>query len=323
MNVTSKKSAATFDLSSSGPLLPNDTSTCLIQVREFFAPHSIANVQDSFNLLSFQLYLSDLTLAHSLSLSIPAGGYDINSLLSALNTNLDTQMKTYYTASNITFTSVSLAFDSTTGKVTWGCTMSPSLVAMTNPITTLIATPCPLLEKLGFSSSSSGELFLQGTKSGYGIETSFPSGTILHQSTSSQLVNLSYPNAIYVTIDNIRANNVYAGTGLDILDVLPIAGDFVFGDYIHIQHNSPFRQEVPHAQLKGSVTVRLWDENQNELDFQGQDWTLMLGIEWGLDTHASGLETSKITEIRRPPLFRVPGYDSLHHYQYHPGGKRM
>ena len=136
-------------------------------------------------------------------------------------------------------------------------------------------------------------------------------------------MNLSYPNAIYVTIDNIRANNVYAGTGLDILDVLPIAGDFVFGDYIHIQHNSPFQQEVPHAQLKGSITVRLWDEDQNELNFQNEDWTLVLGIQYALDTFTAGLETSKITERLRPPLFRVPGYDSLDHYKYHLGGKRM
>ena len=99
MSVTSKKSAATFDLSSSGPLLPNDTSTCLIQVREFFAHHSIANIQDSFNSVSFQLYLSDQTLAHSLILSIPPGGYDVDSLLMALNTSLDTKMKTYYDTS--------------------------------------------------------------------------------------------------------------------------------------------------------------------------------------------------------------------------------
>ena len=327
MNTSLKKSDATFDLSSSGPFLPNDTSTCLIQVREFFAPHSIHNINEYSNSFVIQLHLADRSLYRSIPISIASGGYDIQTLMAALNKELKTQMQQYYTAGNITFSAVSLSFNSATGKVSWEPTLvQTNLAAKTNPITSLIALPYPslLLNRLGFDVTWI-DSFLQGSVTGYGFETSFSvdSVSLVRASSSSKLVNLSYPSAIYVTMDNVHANNVYAGTAIDVLDVLPIAGEFVFGDFIHIVHSVPFRQEVPHAQLKGSLTVRLWDENKNELDWQGQDWTLVLGVEWGLDTHAAGLETSNITEVPRPLLFRVPGYDSMDHYKYHHGGKKI
>ena len=229
---------------------------------------------------------------------IAPGGYDVNNtnpIVDAINTFF-----TSFTANGSNpLNKIQCVFDSTTALIRFDFShwVRPSTLYGFY----FIDTPTSIMRPLGFESSQTTNppgLNLSGWLVG---ENGLVSTGIPQMNTQD----------IILKIDQFNTHNRASGFGIgEIFHV--IHPNCTFGDIIDYQPYINFTSQIPRLNLEGLLTVRFVDWDNHEIDWNGQDWTLTLGIQWAVDTGIAGLETVQFNQNLRPLTNHYPdNYDSL------------
>jgi len=168
---------------------------------------------------------------------------------------------------------------------------------------------------LGYQNSK----IVSNTYEGMGVFTGWRFGSNW-KLTSTTPVNFLYPGSIVVKIDQLNTNNRAIGFGLgEVFEIFHT--DTSFGDIINFQPYTPFPSHIARLNLAGVLTVRLVDLSNQELDLHGSDWSITLGIQWGLDTGSAGFENPDTNHNYLPITNVQPtGYDSMQAIRKRPRG---
>jgi hypothetical protein len=283
-------STASFDLETGGVDLDGTATVCIVSVLSFTALNKIYNITDSSNTLQVAWYDTS-TGYHVTTVSVSNGAYDIYSLVDALNTSFTNQ---YSTSSNIA--QYTVTFNSITGLITITPTFSSQpatlygFYVITNNYT-------GLLQKLGFDLTLSTSLL--GKFNGFqDLVTSAHTSLSI---TATNLPDLYYPKMIYVCVDQIHTpnrvslpNNKY---GVVLCEFVNTAA---FGDLLHSEPFNPFEYHIPNLKTN-TLTVRIVDQDNNPINWNGGYWTLVLGLVYGTQSQ----EDPTLGRTFRPLLKRT------------------
>ena len=140
----------------------------------------------------------------------------------------------------------------------------------------------------------------------YGIDTA---GNI----TTPQIIDLSYPRYLYLSIEGINSNNranLPDSSFKNMFAKIPISSNF--GELINYEPTQMAPQNVPNMHVQ-SLTVRVLDEYGEAVDFNNGFWSLSLSIQWAMDVGSAGMEDITMGRTHRPVYFNG-GHDPLHTY---------
>jgi len=296
INKNDKRSVVQFSLPTA-PEVTTDTQTCIVNLLHFYCPNSIYNITDTNNVIGICVVTGDYTPTYYTGY-IPPGGYDINNVNPLLGV-LNTFFQTFAVGTTTPLNGITCTFNSSNAVVTL------DLSAWTPPTNYyglyVLDTPNSVFHPLGFESSQTTNLpgLLVPAWKNQG-------NTIL----STGIPSLSTPDII-MKIDQFNSHNRASGFGIgEVFHVIhPNCG---FGDIIDYAPKIDFTSQIPRLNLEGVLTVRFVDWDNNEINWNGQDWTLTLGIRWAVDTGIAGLETVQFNQNLRPLTNHYPDhYDSL------------
>ena len=122
--------------------------------------------------------------------------------------------------------------------------------------------------------------------------------------TAHRCLNLSYPNFLYVGIDQIHSNNrvsIFNMSNPHILAKIPTA-DHSFGEVIQYSNTAPFEQFVSNINWN-ACQFRIFDENGNSVNWNGGYWTISLGIRFAVDVGARAMQDTTLGRNFRPVVF--------------------
>ena len=132
-------------------------------------------------------------------------------------------------------------------------------------------------------------------------------------------VNLDYPRNIYMSIDSITTRNRCACPKLpygSVFHKIPnyqsttgALGNF-FGNYILYQPIIPSEVYAPGLNLD-SITIRLFDDNGNPINWNGGSWTVVVAVKYSVDVGSAGMEDVTLGRNYRPYLQQTQ-HDPLH-----------
>lgn len=124
-------------------------------------------------------------------------------------------------------------------------------------------------------------------------------------------VSLDYPRNIYIVIDQIGGRNRCSSEKFSFGTVFAkVPTNQNFGGTI--LYEPSFAQETfaPGLTLD-NLTVRLYDDNGNPIDWNGGHWTVILNIMQYIDLGSAGMEDVSLGRTYRPYLKRTQ-HDALH-----------
>lgn len=288
------------------------SQTCLVQLLEFYCPNSMYNVRTSNNILSFCFVYVDEEgnlLPNIQSCSIPVGGYDfavVNPLPTAINTVFN---------SNLSLNGISCVFNKSNALLSFDFTNwftnNPNPAGQTLSSVSLLSSSTLATTVLGFDSNLCH--VIHGTSM---LGWSLAASDVQHRTgsiTGTNLGNLKYPGDIVIKIDEINTNNRACGFSLgEVFHIVHC--DVPFGGMLVTYPKIDFPYQIARFTTTHSsiLTIRLTDIQNNELDLQGQDWTIVIGLKWAVDTGILGYEEAEQNEIPRPITFQTPqGFDPL------------
>ena len=124
------------------------------------------------------------------------------------------------------------------------------------------------------------------------------------------LPKLKTPDLL-LKIDQFNTGN--RASGFSIGEVFHVIHpNSVFGDIINYYPPVGFENHIPRFTLNGILNIQFTDWNNEDIDFNGEDWTLALGVKWGVDTGIAGFESSNLDLNYRPLTHQYPRhYDPL------------
>ena len=156
----------------------------------------------------------------------------------------------------------------------------------------------------------------------YKINTAFPnlnmdtkyytidtSGNI----TTPDIIDLSYPRYLYLSIEGINSNNqanLPDSSFKNMFAKLPVNCNF--GELINYEPTQMSPQTVPNLHVQ-SLTVRVLDEFGDAVQFNNGFWSMSLSIQWAMDVGSSGMEDISLGRTHRPIFFNG-GHDPLKTY---------
>ena len=294
-----------------GSEVNTDTQTCIVQLLDFFAVNSMYNIRSDNNSLVFRtLWYDPSTQAYRQSdttLEVPPGGYDmlgVNPLVDTVNTLFVNGLALWtfgFTPSNAICT---FSFHN------WYTNqILPNITATNQFVGLYLLSTSSLAQPLGFDVSQCIPLPNSTTERGWpALNLSDPA---LAKLQAHQPPNLLYPGTIVIKIDQLNTNNRATGFGLgEIFEV--IHSPSVFGGIIEYQSYLGFASHIAKLHLNSLLTVRIVDINNKELDWNGGDWHMTLGMQWALDTSLGGIENADLSLNNRPITHNYPNsYDSL------------
>jgi len=294
-----KRSIVQFSLPVA-PEVTTDTQTCIVNLLHFYCPNAIYNIHSTNNSLPMCVitYSGGIYTPTYYTGTLSPGGYDIN------NTNpiLDT-LNTFFTSFTVNGTTplknIQCVFNSSTALISFDFS---TWVAPSNFYGFyFIDTPNSILHPLGFESSRTlnpPSLNLNA----WVVQNKILQSTGIPQMTTPDLL---------IKIDQFNTHNRTSGFGIgEVFHV--IHPNCAFGDIIDYTPIIDFTSQIPRLNLEGILTVRFVDWDNNEIDWNGQDWSLTLGIRWAVDTGIAGLETVQFNQNLRPLTNHYPDhYDSL------------
>ena len=256
-------STAVFDLPSGGVDLDGSDSVCIVTVESFSALNTIYNIDSNSNQFEYVLYDVSSSASQPTSVvSIDSGGYDIYTLIAALNTAL---------TNILVFT-----YNDITAKVTITSATTKSAYHYLYVISTRYTT---ILKKLGFdltlvSTLTNGEKGFQSTAI---AANSYPT------LTATNLPNLYYPQLLYVGIDQIHAPNRVALAKSNygsILSSFVVEG--AFGSLLYSRPNMPFEFHIPNLKTN-TITLRVFDEDGSPINWNAGNWFAIVGLQYGVN----------------------------------------
>ena len=122
--------------------------------------------------------------------------------------------------------------------------------------------------------------------------------------------NLEYPRNIYVSIDSISTRNrcacrklPYGSVFAKIPNLSTPVGNMgtTFGSYIYYCPAIPQEIYVPGLSLD-SMTIRLYDDNGDPIQWNGGRWTITLSVKYAVDLGSAGMEDVTLGRTYRPYL---------------------
>ena len=130
-------------------------------------------------------------------------------------------------------------------------------------------------------------------------------------------VDLDTPRSIYVSIDSIITRNRCSsskfpyGTIFARIPTASISGSATgFGQIILYEPHVAHEIYVPGLNLD-QLTIRLYDENGNSINWNGGHWAMTLSITHNIDVGSAGFEDASLGRTFRPYL-KGTDHDALH-----------
>lgn len=156
------------------------------------------------------------------------------------------------------------------------------------------------------------------TKNVYLDNTQFPKNTLVGTSNieyfsvgtllANSWLELDYPRSIYVSIDSIITRNRCSNSKFpfgSIFARVPTANTIgnatEFGSIICYEPNTTHEILVPGLNMD-QITIRLYDETGNAIDWNGGHWAMTLTVKHNIDIGSSGMEDSSLGRTYRPYL---------------------
>jgi hypothetical protein len=156
----------------------------------------------------------------------------------------------------------------------------------------------------------------------YAINTNFPNLNDLTKSyvidsaaniTTPEIIDLSYPRYLYISIEGINSNNranLPDSSFKNMFAKIPINSNF--GELINYEPTQMAQQNVPNMHIQ-SLTVRILDEYGDAVDFNNGFWSLSVMVQWAMDIGSAGMEDITMGRTHRPVYFNG-GHDPLQTY---------
>lgn len=125
---------------------------------------------------------------------------------------------------------------------------------------------------------------------------------------------LDYPRNIYVSIDSISTRNrcacrklPYGSVFAKIPNLSTPVGNMgtTFGSYLYYAPTIPQEIYVPGLSLD-SMTIRLYDDNGETIQWNGGRWTITLSVKYAVDVGSAGMEDVTLGRTYRPYLKQTP-----------------
>lgn len=246
----SKNSSVTFKLEGFTSGTP-DISLVTFRLRSAIIPNLFYNVTNVT--LSF-LYSSD-SINETISISIVDGIYNINTLITAVNT----QIRAYFTAldGQTLGSFLSCAYNSITNRIQFTLLSAPS--ASSNAVFAFIPTAAAF-KYFGFGQTTmliiSWNNYLAGTNS----------------------PDLSGVTSIYIQSLEIPSQNYSTELGANVVDIIPIASGSPLSTVYQFNNRNGFM--IPVSVLMDRLTILMYDQNKNFIDFQNLNWSLTFEINY-------------------------------------------
>jgi len=299
-------SRAQFNLPTS-PEVTTDTQTCILSLLHFHCPNSIYNIHArncNVNVWIVKTGTIHPYVTIPVSVSVPLGGYDVqfvNPLITALNNLMSKQDL---------LKGIEFSFDSSAAHVQlsfskWITNHSdPTLVGIY-----FLPENSSIFPTLGFLPRQLVSVPGNPLQLAWGIGGG---GAALQTQllVAMGLPKLKTPDLL-LKIDQFNTGN--RASGFSIGEVFHVIHpNSVFGDIINYYPPVGFENHIPRFTLNGILNIQFTDWNNEDIDFNGEDWTLALGVKWGVDTGIAGFETSNLDLNYRPLTHQYPRhYDPL------------
>lgn len=285
------------------PEVTTDTQTCILSLLHFHCPNSIYNIH-SRN-CNVNVLIVKTSGFFPFQVSVPYGGYDVQ----ASNPLVD-KLNTLFT-SNLSLKGIQFSFDSSAAhfQVSFSTWVTNNNNDPTVQGIYFLPGNSSMFHTLGFHTRQlvpiPGTVSDQGWGIGGGI------GNLkTQQLVAGGLPKLQTPDLL-LKIDQFNTGNRTSGFGIgEIFHV--IHPNCSFGDVINYYPPVGFENHLPRLNLTGIINVQFTDWKNDDIDFNGQDWTLALGVKWGVDTGIAGFENSNLDLNYRPLTHQYPrSYDPL------------
>ena len=102
------------------------------------------------------------------------------------------------------------------------------------------------------------------------------------------IIDLSYPRYLYISIEGINTNNranLPNSSFKNMFSKIPV--NCSFGELINYEPTQMSKQNVPNLHVQ-SLTVRIFDEYDDAVEFNNGFWSLSLSIQWAIDVGSTG-----------------------------------
>lgn len=290
----------------------------VVELLDFQCNNAFYNIKEGYNSFRIVTALYDvstgITFYYPTVITITPGYYGVSDLITQLNTKIySTYSISYNNGANSASFRVgfqSISFNSTTGKLEWTpvnannyktLNAEGDLVRQYVGTYVLYDSNIRLLRILGFNttnySSIGTNVITNENYYGWGSTYTYNSSSSTYTYSTyapPYSLDLSYPNSIYVIIDEISTdfrNSIRNFTFSNTIARIPVTG--YFGDILEYTPAVPSKAYCGDL-LITNITVRLIDEFGESLDFQGTQWTMSLHIYSTLDLHGAGLQDSTL-----------------------------
>jgi hypothetical protein len=236
---SSSTSSSNFTVQLPTPFCIGDYS--FIRLAYCLIPNTIYNITSTNNYIDFKVSGTNY------SASISPGAYNANTLASALQTAMTSQLSNSWT---ITYNSNQFTY-TIGGTTAFQLLFSSGTHASTS-----------LWEILGYASSNGLS----------GIDTTSSTST-----TSTQVVNFTLPLAVYINLTNICADQIFSSDGDTFSFVIPI--DMEPGSVIEYDCLSNFSQylKIPdNLNFINHFAVTLTSRNNQTVSLNGSEWFFVI-----------------------------------------------
>ena len=146
--------------------------------------------------------------------------------------------------------------------------------------------------------------------SNYILASSLYNYNSLYSFQPNNIIDLSYPRCVYVSISGMSTNNRSStpqSSYGSIFACVPI--DQNFGKEVIYEPKQKFYNIVPNFQLQ-NIQIRTIDEFGNAIQWNNGSWKINIGIVWSIDLGSAGLEDVTRGRTYRPMLYNS-NYDPL------------
>ena len=131
--------------------------------------------------------------------------------------------------------------------------------------------------------------------------------------TTPEIIDLSYPRYLYLSIEGINSSNkanLPDSSYKNMFAKIPVNCNF--GELINYEPTQMSPQTVPNLHVQ-SLTIRVLDEFGDAVQFNNGFWSMSLSIQWAMDVGSAGMEDISLGRTHRPIFFNG-GHDPLQTY---------
>ncbi len=254
-------------------LAPRSDDEIYVHLTSCCIPFSFYNTNTTNNQLTLTLTLTDSsgTTTKNTTFTFDPANYNAISLADVLQTKINTYFKTEFGSLNQTNNLATITFDSDNNKYTFSLNGSQFTGGVTNASVTFnfASGENQCYKALGFANTD-GHVFSATVSASTNLVSDFP-------------INLFQSNYIVIRSNFLSSNAVADSTGTtsvnsDILAMVPIStAPFTF---ITLSNTSI---EVTNVRVRmqaiHNLEIRITDENNTQLDFNGSQWQVGLAFE--------------------------------------------